>query len=54
MQSYCSDQQNDLKSLRKELLAAEQSRLEIESSKLSLHEKYKFLENEKEKVSTLS
>ena len=48
--SQCSDQQNDLGSLRKELLQAEQTRLDLESEKVTLHEKMKFLEMEKEKV----
>lgn len=46
-----SDQANDLSSLRKELLQAEQMRLDLDSEKVSLHEKCKFLEIEKEKVS---
>jgi rootletin len=53
LQSQCADQQNDLGSLRKELLQAEQTRLDLESDKVSLQEKLKFLEIEKEKVSTL-
>jgi rootletin len=51
LQSQCADQQNDLGSLRKELLQAEQTRLDLESDKVSLQEKIKFLEIEKEKVS---
>jgi rootletin len=51
LQSQCADQQNDLGSLRKELLQAEQTRLDLESDKVSLQEKIKFLEMEKEKVS---
>lgn len=50
MTSQCSDGQNDLTSLRKELLQAEQTRLELESEKMNLNEKVKFLEIEKEKV----
>jgi septal ring factor EnvC (AmiA/AmiB activator) len=50
LQSQCADQQNDLGSLRKELLQAEQTRLDLESDKVSLQEKLKFLEIEKEKV----
>lgn len=37
-------------SLRKELLQAEQNRLDLDSDKVSLQEKIKFLEVEKEKV----
>jgi rootletin len=53
LQSQCADQQNDLGSLRKELLQAEQTRLDLESDKVSLQEKTKFLEIEKEKVSAV-
>jgi rootletin len=53
LQSQCADQQNDLGSLRKELLQAEQTRLDLESDKVSLQEKIKFLEMEKEKVSVM-
>lgn len=45
-----SDLQNDLQSLRKELLQAEQQKLDLESEKVSLTEKTKFLGIEKEKV----
>lgn len=48
--SQCTDQQGDLGSLRKELLQTEQARLDLESDKLTLNEKVKFLEIEKEKV----
>ncbi|XP_043473527.1 rootletin isoform X3 [Leptopilina heterotoma] len=48
--SQCTDQQGDLSSLKKELLQAEQNRLDLESEKVSLHEKIKVLEIEKEKV----
>lgn len=48
--SQCTDQQNDLGSLRKELLQAEQTRLDLESEKVTLNEKVKFLEIEKEKT----
>jgi rootletin len=51
LQSQCADQLNDLGSLRKELLQAEQTRLDLESDKVSFQEKIKFLEIEKEKVS---
>jgi rootletin len=50
LQSQCSDQQSDLGSLRKELLQAEQTRLDLESEKVSMQEKSKFVEMEKEKV----
>jgi rootletin len=53
LQSQCADQQNDLGSLRKELLQAEQTRMDLESDKVSLQEKFKFLETEKEKVSAM-
>jgi rootletin len=46
----CSDQQRDLDSLRTELLRAEQTRLAIESEKVTLNEKIKFLETEKDRV----
>lgn len=45
-----SEQQSDLNSLRKELLAAEQTRMELEADKASLMEKIKFLDTEREKV----
>ncbi|XP_071554708.1 uncharacterized protein Root isoform X2 [Temnothorax nylanderi] len=48
--NQCIDQQGDLNSLRKELLQAEQTRLDVESEKVMLNEKIKFLEIEKEKV----
>lgn len=50
LQSQCNDYQNDIQSLRKELLQAEQQRLDLESDKVSLTEKTKFLTIEKEKV----
>ncbi|KAG7207976.1 hypothetical protein KM043_009556 [Ampulex compressa] len=50
--TQCTDQHNDLGSLRKELLQAEQIRLDLESEKITLNEKIKFLEIEKEKVET--
>lgn len=53
LQSQCADQQNDLGSLRKELLQAEQTRLDLEADKVSLQERFKFLEMEKEKVSVM-
>lgn len=46
----CIDQKGDLGSLKKELLQAEQARLDIESEKVILNEKIKFAEIEKEKV----
>jgi rootletin len=48
--SQCADQQADLSSLKKEILQAEQIRLDLESEKVTIHEKMKFLEIEKEKV----
>lgn len=46
----CNDLQNDLQSLRKELLQAEQARLDLEADKQSLSERIKFLEIDKGKV----
>ncbi|XP_045496834.1 rootletin [Colias croceus] len=50
LSNQSSEQQGDLNSLRKELLAAEQHRMELEADKASLCEKIKFLEGEREKV----
>ncbi|XP_038221135.1 rootletin [Zerene cesonia] len=50
LSNQSSEQQGDLNSLRKELLAAEQHRMELEADKASLYEKIKFLEGEREKV----
>ncbi|XP_049870906.1 rootletin isoform X2 [Pectinophora gossypiella] len=50
LSSQTSEQQGDLNSLRKELLAAEQTRMELEADKASLYEKIKFLETERERV----
>ncbi|XP_073992313.1 ciliary rootlet coiled-coil, rootletin isoform X3 [Rhodnius prolixus] len=50
LQNQVADQNSDLASLRKEILQAEQMRLDLDSEKVSLHEKCKFLEMEKEKV----
>lgn len=50
LQTQCNDLQNDMQSLRKELLQAEQQKLDLESDKVSLTEKTKFLEIEKGKV----
>ncbi|CAG9769436.1 unnamed protein product [Ceutorhynchus assimilis] len=50
LQAQCNDHQNDIQSLRKELLQAEQQKLDLESDKVSLSEKCKFLEIEKGKV----
>ncbi|XP_052739750.1 rootletin [Bicyclus anynana] len=50
LSNQSSDLQGDLNSLRKELLAAEQNRMELEADKASLFEKIKFLEGEREKV----
>lgn len=50
LQHQCNDHQNDIQSLRKELLQAEQQKLDLESDKVSLSEKCKFLDIEKGKV----
>ncbi|KAJ2947625.1 hypothetical protein O0L34_g17426 [Tuta absoluta] len=50
LSNQSSDQQGDLNSLRKELLAAEQTRMELEADKASLYEKIKFQDQEREKV----
>lgn len=50
LHSQCNDQQNDIQSLRKELLQAEQTRLDLEADKQSLNERIKFLEIDKGKV----
>ncbi|XP_048516967.1 rootletin [Dendroctonus ponderosae] len=50
LQAQCSDHQSDIQSLRKELLQAEQHRLDLESDKVSLSEKCKFLDIEKGKT----
>ncbi|XP_026732244.1 rootletin isoform X2 [Trichoplusia ni] len=50
LSSQSSEQLGDLNSLRKELLAAEQMRMELEADKASLCEKIKFLEGERDKV----
>lgn len=52
LQLQNNDQHNDIQSLRKELLQAEQQRLDLESDKVSLSEKCKFLEIDKGKVIT--
>lgn len=46
----CNDHQNDIQSLKKELLQAEQQRLDLESEKVTLSEKCSFLDIEKGKV----
>lgn len=51
LHSQCNDQQNDIHSLRKELLQAEQARLDLEADKQTLNERIKFLEIDKGKVS---
>lgn len=53
LQLQCNDQQNDIQSLRKELLQAEQTRLDLEADKQTFAEKARFLEIEKEKVNIL-
>lgn len=50
LRSQCTDHQNDIESLRKDILQAEQNRLDLESEKITLHEKIKYCEMEKEKV----
>ncbi|KAM3959769.1 LOW QUALITY PROTEIN: ciliary rootlet coiled-coil, rootletin [Aphomia sociella] len=50
LSNQSTEQLGDLNSLRKELLAAEQNRMELEADKVSLYEKIKFLEGEREKV----
>lgn len=52
LQHQCNDHQNDIQSLRKELLQAEQLKLDLESDKVSLSEKCKFLEIDKGKVNS--
>lgn len=49
----CNDHQNDIQSLKKELLQAEQQRLDLESEKVTLSEKCNFLDIEKGKVAFL-
>jgi hypothetical protein len=51
LRNQLNDQSNDVASLKKELLQAEQIRLDLDSEKVTLQEKCKFLEIEKEKVS---
>lgn len=46
----CNDHHNDIQSLKKELLQAEQQRLDLESEKVTLSEKCNFLDIEKGKV----
>lgn len=50
LRSQCTDHQNDIESLRKDILQAEQNRLDLESEKVTLQEKIKYCEMEKEKV----
>lgn len=50
LSSQTSEQHGDLNSMRKELLAAEQTRIDLEADKASLNEKIKFLEGDREKV----
>lgn len=50
LRNQIADQQNDIMSLRKELLQAEKTRVDSESENASLIEKIQFLEMEKEKV----
>jgi len=53
LQNQNADHMSDLASLKKELLQAEQTRMDIESAKVALLEKAKFLDIEKDKVSRL-
>lgn len=41
---------NDLEAVRKELLHTEQNRLDLETEKMALLEKYKYVDAEREKV----
>lgn len=50
LKTQTADQAADLAALKKELITAEQTRLDLESEKLSISEKLKFLEIDKEKV----
>nr|CAI5860125.1 unnamed protein product [Callosobruchus analis] len=52
LQHISSDHQNDIQSLKKELLQTEQQKLCLESDKTSLSEKCKFLEIERGKIIT--
>ena len=52
-QKELSEMNNDLGSVRKELLHTEQNRLDLETEKLALLERCKFLEMDKEKVNKL-
>ncbi|XP_048477865.1 rootletin [Plutella xylostella] len=45
-----SDQLGDLNSLRKEIVSAEQHRMDLEADKASLHEKIKFMDADREKL----
>ena len=45
LQNLSAEQNNDIASLKKELLNAEQMRLDLDSEKLSISEKLKILEN---------
>ncbi|XP_059488079.1 rootletin [Neocloeon triangulifer] len=50
LKNQCSDHQNDIEALRKELLQAEQNRLDLESEKISLLEKIKYGDMDREKI----
>lgn len=49
-QNQLAEVNNDLGAVRKELLHTEQNRLDLETEKMALVERSKFLESEKEKV----
>lgn len=49
-QNQLAEVNNDLGAVRKELLHTEQNRLDLETEKMALVERCKFLESEKEKV----
>lgn len=50
LKAQTADQSTDISALKKELITAEQTRLDLESVRLALNEKLKCMEIEKEKV----
>ena len=50
LRAQSSDQSADLASLKKELISAEQARLDLDSEKLAISERLKCLEMEKDKI----
>lgn len=50
LKAQVSDQANDIATLKKELVAAEQARLDLDAEKLSISEKLKICEINKEKI----